>query len=258
MTTTIFPKPEQAPTLPGLQLDRVSNQAPQSPRHLHMAAATTPSPTSSPVTQKPGKQYRTMNQQEWVQFCHGVGVMKDNESTTVIRPTAWYWPPRGFPDGLYQDVLWEKAKFTYSFHIIATIVWILMVVQLALNAVLTAVGSSSSQDSVVITTIAGVNTLVSGILALMHNSGLPDRYRSNRNEFGKIEDYLKEIVDTRLVPVDDSIVEVMAHCFDKFASARQSVQDNVPASYVPAAQKNASSSKGSPVASKPAATDVKH
>jgi hypothetical protein len=33
-----------------------------------------------------------------------------------------YWPPRGFPDGLYQDVLWEKAKFTYSFHIIATIV----------------------------------------------------------------------------------------------------------------------------------------
>ncbi|KAI4602414.1 hypothetical protein KJ359_009657 [Pestalotiopsis sp. 9143b] len=220
-----------------------------------MAVVNPPSPMSSLLFQKTETQYRILSQQEWVQFCHGVGVMKDDESKAVIRPTAWYWPPKGFPDGLYQDVLWEKAKFTYSFHILATIRWVLMILQLSLNAILTALGSSSSKDSVVITTIAGCNTLVSGLLALMHNSGLPERYRSDRNEFGKIEDYLKEIVDTRLVPVDDSIVEVMARCFDKFASARQSVQQNVPASYVPAA--SAASSKV--VASKPdaAASDAK-
>ena len=29
------------------------------------------------------------------------------------------------------------------------------------------------------------------ILALMHNSGLPDRYRLNKVEFTRVEDYLK-------------------------------------------------------------------
>jgi hypothetical protein len=113
--------------------------------------------------------------------------------------------------------------------------WTLMILQLALSAVLTALGALSDKSGIAITSVAGFNTLFAGILALMHNSGLPDRYRSNRNEFAKVEEYLKEIIDTRLVLAEDSIVEVMATCFDKFASARQSVQNNVPASYIPAA-----------------------
>lgn len=66
---------------------------------------------------------------------------------------------------------------------------------------------------------------------------MPDRYRSDRNEFAKVEEYLKEIVDTRLVPAEDSVIEVMATCFDKLAVARQSVQNNVPASYISASTK---------------------
>lgn len=109
-----------------------------------------------------------------------------------------------------------------------------MILQLSLNAVLTALGSTAYKDGVAITTVAAVNTLFAGILALLHNSGLPERYRSNRNEFAKIEEYLKEIIDTRLVLAEESVAEVMAACFDKFAAARQSVRNNVPASYVSA------------------------
>lgn len=109
-----------------------------------------------------------------------------------------------------------------------------MILQLALNAVLTALGSLSFKDGTSITVVAGINTLFAGILALMHNSGLPDRYRSNRNEFSKVEEYLKEIIDTRLVLAEDSIIEVLSACFDKFANAKQTVQNNVPASYISA------------------------
>lgn len=110
-----------------------------------------------------------------------------------------------------------------------------MILQLAMSATLTALGSLSMHDGTAITALAGVNTCLAGMLALMHNSGLPDRYRSDRNEYYKVEEYLKEIIDTRLVPVDNDIMEVMAACFDKFQTARQTVQQNVPASYTPSA-----------------------
>lgn len=65
----------------------------------------------------------------------------------------------------------------------------------------------------------------------MHNGGLPDRYRSNRNEFNKLEEHLKLIVDTALVPINDSVNDVLADCFHRFRVARQTVQNNIPASY---------------------------
>jgi hypothetical protein len=69
----------------------------------------------------------------------------------------------------------------------------------------------------------------------MHNSGLPDRYRSDRNEFYRLEQHMKSIIDTALVPVNENINEVLAGCFEKFENARQTVQNNIPASYTPAA-----------------------
>ncbi|KAI0132121.1 hypothetical protein BJ170DRAFT_680019 [Xylariales sp. AK1849] len=226
MTTTIFPSPDQRPALlPGLKVEGSADKAPP-----HTANSGNQSSTHDPKDP-----YRVLSQDEWVQLCRGVGVFKDDESEHVIRPTCWYWPAKGFPDGLYQDVMWEKAKYTYYFHILSSIRWTLMILQLALNAVLTALGSLSLKDGTAITAVAGINTLFAGILALMHNSGLPDRYRSDRNEYYKVEEYLKEIIDTRLVDADDTIVEVMADCFDKFQGARQTVQNNIPASYTPSA-----------------------
>ncbi len=39
--------------------------------------------------------------------------------------------------------------------------------------------------------LAAINTVVAGLLALMHNSGLPDRYRMNKVQFAIVEDFLK-------------------------------------------------------------------
>ncbi|KAK8060473.1 hypothetical protein PG996_010403 [Apiospora saccharicola] len=198
----------------------------------------TPSPTFTAHDE-----LRLLSHDEWVLFCRGVGCFKDEESETVVRPTCWYWPAKGLPDGLYREVMWEKAKFTYWFHILSTIRltevvfrrWILMVLQLGLSAVLTALGSVSKQDGNAITVIAAICTCIAGVLALMHNSGLPDRYRSDRNEFYSVEVYIKEVMDTRLAAADQNIMEVMAGCFDQFRTARQTVQNNIPASYTPTA-----------------------
>ncbi|ORY62920.1 uncharacterized protein BCR38DRAFT_315660, partial [Pseudomassariella vexata] len=176
---------------------------------------------------------RLLSEDEWVQFCRGVGVFKDNdESHTVIRPKAWYWPVKGFPDGLYQDVLWGKVKSNYWYHILSTIRWTLMILQIAMNAVLTALGSFATNSGTAITVVAAVNTCMSSILALMHNSGLPDRYRSDRNEFYKLEQHMKEIIDARLVtPPEVTVMDVMADCFHRFNNARQTVENNIPSSY---------------------------
>jgi len=55
----------------------------------------------------------------------------------------------------------------------------------------------------------------------MHNSGLPDRYRSDRNEFQKLEEHIKAIVDTGLVPVSCSVNDSLAECYEMFATAFQ-------------------------------------
>ncbi|KAI0185474.1 hypothetical protein EV127DRAFT_396931 [Xylaria flabelliformis] len=176
-----------------------------------------------------------MSKSEWLQFCRGVGILKDEESEEVIRATSRLWPPSGFKDGLYNDVLYEKTKYSYYYHTLCVIAWVLMLLQLALSAILTALGATSSDNGTPITILAAVNTSIAGILALLHNSGLPDRYRWDRNEFYKLEEHIKEIVDTGLVPATHSVNDVIAECFDMFATALQTVQNNAPSMYIPAA-----------------------
>lgn len=120
-----------------------------------------------------------------------------------------------------------------------------MLLGLIVSAVLTALGALSVHEAVPITTLAAINTAISGILALLHNSGLPDRYRSDREQFYRIEEHLRSIIDSRLVPADDSVNEVLADCFAKFQDARQTVIENIPASYIPAAPKSAAPARAS-------------
>ena len=70
---------------------------------------------------------------------------------------------------------------------------ILMILQIVLGAVLAALGSVDTRTSTAtpITVLAAINAVDAGLLALMHNSGLPDRYRLDRVEFVKVEDFLK-------------------------------------------------------------------
>ncbi|KAI1763465.1 hypothetical protein GGR53DRAFT_497647 [Hypoxylon sp. FL1150] len=235
MSTTVFPPKNtnasgsSVPKTDGTDSEKAHRAAP--------APAPAPAkPADSGETPKPSTShekvaYRLLSHAEWIQFCRGVGVFKDDESEHIIRPTSRWWPPTGFRDGLYKDVLTEKTKFGYWFRAMGTVTWALMLIQIAMSAVLTALGSLPSKDGTAITSIAAVNTCVGGILALFHNSGLPDRYRKDKNEFYKIEEHLKAIVDTAVVPADMDLNDVLVDCFDKFSDARQTVQKNHPASF---------------------------
>ncbi|KAI0478180.1 hypothetical protein F4859DRAFT_521037 [Xylaria cf. heliscus] len=230
-TTTIFDS-SKSPSLSSYQ---------GMPTSVHQHHDTQPNaPPAGTVTPKPSwptqepENYRLMKKGEWLQFCRGIGILKDEESEEVIRATSRLWPPSGFKDGLYNDILYEKTKYNYYYHALCIVAWILMLLQLALSAILTALGATSSDNGTPITIIAGINTSVAGILALLHNSGLPDRYRWDRNEFYKLEEHVKAIVDTGLVPAAHGVNDVLAECFDMFATALQTVQNNAPSMYIPA------------------------
>ncbi|KKA30599.1 hypothetical protein TD95_000849 [Thielaviopsis punctulata] len=153
----------------------------------------------------------------------GVGAISDLEEAKLIHPSTGTWPPRGMPMGLYRDVVSFRTKYFYMHNTISTIRWIGMVSQLCLGASLTAMGSLSITDPWIVTSIAGANTVIAGILTLIHNNGLPDRYRANGTEFVHVEEYIRQILEGRIVLDDMSVQEIIADCFEMYKEARETV-----------------------------------
>ncbi|CAI0646834.1 unnamed protein product [Colletotrichum noveboracense] len=177
--------------------------------------------------------YRFLTPSEWAIFAHGIGGVKDTEGHVALHPTCWYYPPKGIPSGLYRDVIWHRTKYFYFYHGMSTIRWFGYILQIILGAVLTAIGSMSFKNGTPITIIAASNTINAGILALLHNSGLPDRYRSDQAEFSEVEDHIKKVLDTGVVPEDMTVDQALVQCFDLYWEAKQTIQANIPAVYTP-------------------------
>lgn len=106
-----------------------------------------------------------------------------------------------------------------------------MIVQLLVGAALTAIGSMSMSDGVPITVLGAVNTVVAGFLALLTNSGLPDRYRYDMFEYAQVEDHIKEILNSGVVPANKTNDQVIAECFEMYQDAKTTVAANMPANY---------------------------
>ena len=121
----------------------------------------------------------------------------------------------------------------YSYHFASTIRWVLLILQLILGASLTALGSMSYKDGTPITVLGAANTVIAGLLALLHNSGLPDRYRYDKAEFEQVEDHIRELLTTGLVRADKSVNDVLAECYDMYHHAKTTVEANMPAAYIP-------------------------
>ncbi|OLN97540.1 hypothetical protein CCHL11_01235 [Colletotrichum chlorophyti] len=177
--------------------------------------------------------YRFLTPSEWAIVAHGIGGVNDTEGHVALHPTCWYYPPKGIPNGLYRDVIWHRTKYFYFYHGMSTIRWVGYILQIIFSAILTAIGSMSYQDGTPITVIAAANTVNAGILALLHNSGLPDRYRSDEAEFAEVEDHLKRVLDTGVVPEDMSVDQVLMHCFELYQEAKSTIAANIPATYTP-------------------------
>ncbi|KAK3936282.1 hypothetical protein QBC46DRAFT_32926 [Diplogelasinospora grovesii] len=176
--------------------------------------------------------HRFLTPAEWARVAHGIGAIRENEdSHSVVHPTSFFWPPRGLPDGLYKDVVSQRTKYFYSYHILSLMRWTLMIWQLLLGAILTALGSVKLADGTAITILAAVNTIDAGLLGLMHNSGLPDRYRLNKVEFDKVEDHLKELLDSGIVQHGQTVDDVLSDCFQRYQNAKSTVLANMPENY---------------------------
>lgn len=152
------------------------------------------SPTDPAPQPSAPVQYRFLSPAEWARVARGMGAVRDGDEThRAVHPTCWFWPPRGMPEGLYRDVVEQRAKYHVLYSVVSTVRWFLMVLQIVVGAGLTALGSLDARlgASTPITVLAAVNTIGAGLLALLHNSGLPDRYRLDKAEFAMVESFLK-------------------------------------------------------------------
>lgn len=210
-------------------------------------------PPQQPHKSKRHVRHRLLTPAEWERVARGIGGLRDiGDGHVVVHPTCWYWPPKGLPEGLYRDTVMQKTKNYFQYHVLACIRWTLMISQIILGAILTSLGSLSDSNGTPITILAALNTVDAGLLALMHNSGIPERYRFNRVEFSKVEDTFRvesanssttfastadrlwqEILDSGVVEQHQTVDEILSDCFDKFQVAKASVNANMPSSYTP-------------------------
>ncbi|KAK0390983.1 hypothetical protein NLU13_0485 [Sarocladium strictum] len=179
----------------------------------------------------PSPRHRFLSGSEWTTFGHGVGGIKGGEGQDPVRPHGGGWPPRGMPRGLYKDVVVQKTKCFYLFHVSSIFRWTLLILQILIGATLTALGPSSVDNSLAITILGAANTVVAGLLALLHNSGLPDRFRYDMQEFERVEDHIRGILEGRLAPADEELDQLLAECFGMFSQAKETVSANMPPSY---------------------------
>ncbi|PFH59471.1 hypothetical protein XA68_12280 [Ophiocordyceps unilateralis] len=156
--------------------------------------------------------HRFLTSAEWTTIATGIGGVSDVEGHKPVHPTSSLWPPRGMPRGL-------------------VVRWGLMVGQLLIGAAVTSLGPMSMKDGTPITILGAINTVVAGLLALLHNSGLPDRYRYDMAQFEELEDRIKEVLDSGIAPIDMTTDQVLAECFDLFRMAKATVTANMPVSY---------------------------
>lgn len=175
--------------------------------------------------------YRFLNPTEWTTLAQGVGAIRDTEDQKPIHPKFWWWPPRGMVQGLYRDIVRERVICCYLFHVTSISRWGFMIAQLFIGAALTALGPQLLHDGIPITVLGAANTIIAGLLALLHNSGLPDRYRHNMGEFEVLKDHIRELLDSGLAPVDETIDQTLAECFDHYHQAKVTVAANMPVTY---------------------------
>ncbi|KAH9203343.1 hypothetical protein DL95DRAFT_377773 [Leptodontidium sp. 2 PMI_412] len=165
------------------------------------------------------------------EVCKAIGVCKRNGDANRNKPTSTIWPPKGLDEGLYKDVITSRCKSQYTYHFVASLLHTCLILQLILGATLTALGSTSKKNGTVITILAAINSINAGIIALLHNSGLPNRIRKDKDEYEKVERFLTGLVDSGVVPVGTKTADVIKDCQTRYDTAKKIVASNKPEVY---------------------------
>jgi hypothetical protein len=153
------------------------------------------------------------------------------------------WPPAGLNGGLYKEALRYRHTAKYKFYASSTLYNFCLILQLILGAALTSLSASSaSQHGTAITVIAAANTVNAGIVALLHNSGLPSRLRNDMVEYERVQIWMEEImrggvalgVVTNGDAGDSTITikdKVVGEASARFVRARMTIEKNRPNAY---------------------------
>ncbi|KAK2629087.1 hypothetical protein QTJ16_002190 [Diplocarpon rosae] len=162
-------------------------------------------------------------------ICRSIGAVSDDENARMQHPASLLYPPRGLPSGLYRDVVRSRTTSQYQYYF---------------SSFMFTPRFNPAGTGTTITVLAAVNTVLAGLLALMHNSGLPDRYKNDWTEFDEVEMYLKELVEAGVVRSGWSCEQVVEHCFALYRRAKGTVARNKPAAYSSTTSPAAKSSGG--------------
>ena len=103
---------------------------------------------------------------------------------------------------------------------------------MVLGAILTALGASSALNGIPITVLAAANTVNAGVIALLHNSGLPGRFRNDWNEFKKVEIHIVELIHSGIVRKDITVADAIERCWLMYREATDTVLGNKSESYI--------------------------
>ncbi|KAF3360099.1 hypothetical protein VDGD_00584 [Verticillium dahliae] len=210
------------------------------PDPLPNPSSSNPSLLSKP--QRKHVRYRFLTPSERAIFARAVGADMDPVDQTPLYPptsVSWFKPRRRLPSGLYKDVAALRRMYLFYFHAVAFLRWAGMMMQLFVGAALTGVGAMAFQSGIPITILAGVNTVIAGMLAMLHNSGLPDRYRINQAEFEGVEDLIKAVLNTGIVKDTQTVDQAIMECFETYRYTRAVVAANDPSFYTSMAVRRA-------------------
>jgi hypothetical protein len=132
-----------------------------------------------------------------------LGAVSLDERHTLIQQKSKIYPPRGLLEGLYKDIIRSRVMSHYQYYSVCILFnFILLLILCAIMTVLSSMASGKYMDNgkdTCMTTIEAVNTINAGLLALMHHSGLPHRYKSDWKEFDGVEIHVKELMESGLV-----------------------------------------------------------
>jgi hypothetical protein len=200
------------------------------------------SSSSSSQSSSPPSKVAKLSQTSIHIIRHSIGCTNDPESSALIHTTSNFYPPRGLPPGLYKSIILSRTISQYQYILSTLFFNFSLVLQVILGAAVTAIGSSD-RHGVAVTILAAANTVNAGLLALMHNSGLPDRYKNDWNVLEELEMWIWKVVETGVLEMTGrgedgwDAQEVVHECFERYAEVKKTIAKNKPAAYLPTTAK---------------------
>jgi hypothetical protein len=138
--------------------------------------------------------------------------------------------------GIYKAVIREQSTKKYQHMALNILLYTCHFAQIVFGAVLTALGPSAADHSLVITILGAANTVIAGLLALIKGQGLPERLRKDEVEFRKLQDWIEEteaLLAVGIIGRDRKEVGLLVEiAFKKYNAAKASEENNRPDSYV--------------------------